>query len=105
MFSPDPTIANIEALQLLEPQGARIDVVAGPVWEHLAFQFGPGRLERNENSCNEFYEMRLAVAQTIDKSVLTTNILAGEIDPLESYIDPYSPLVSQEAWSQYAFDP
>lgn len=105
VFSPDPTITNIEALQMLEPQGARIDVVAGPVWEHLAFQFGPGRLERNENSCSEFYEMRLAVAQTIDKSVLTTNILAGEIEPLESYIDPYSPLVSQKAWAQYEFDP
>lgn len=105
VFSPDPTSTNIETLQMLQPQGARIDIVAGPQWDHLAFQFGPGRLERNENSCNEFYEMRLAVAQAVDKSALTTDIFAGEVEPLESYIDPYLPLVSQEAWKQYTFDP
>jgi len=105
VFTPDPTITNLEALQLLEPQGAEIIAVAGPVWEHLAFQFGPGRLERNENSCNEFYEMRLAIAQAVDKEALTTSILGGEIAPLQSYIDPYAPLVSQQAWSQYEFNP
>jgi peptide/nickel transport system substrate-binding protein len=105
VFSPDPAIANIEALQAIEPQGARVDVLSGPVWEHLNFQFGPGRFDRNEDSCTEYYEMRLAIAQSIDIQVLTDDILGGKVDPLLSYIDPYSPTVSQKAWSQYSFDP
>ncbi len=105
VFSPDPAIANIEALQAIEPQGARVDVLSGPVWEHLNFQFGPGRFDRNEDSCTEYYEMRLAIAQSIDIKVLTDDILGGKVDPLLSYIDPYSPTVSQKAWSQYSFDP
>ncbi|MEZ5176180.1 MAG: ABC transporter substrate-binding protein [Acidimicrobiia bacterium] len=104
VFSPDPTIANIQTLQGLEPQGADIQVVAGPVWEHLNFQFGPGRFNRNENSCNEVYEMRLAVAQTVDRDLLTTDILGGEVPPLQSYIDAYAPEASQEAWAQYSVD-
>lgn len=105
VISPEPTIENLDALRLLEPQGAEIVAVAGPVWEHLEFQFGPGRLERNENSCNEFFEMRIAVAQAIDKETLTTTIFGGDVAPLDSYIDPYAPLVSQHAWKQYEFDP
>jgi ABC-type transport system substrate-binding protein len=58
----------------------------------------------NENSCNEDYNLRLAVAQTVDKKVLTDEILAGQVEPLESYVDAFSPLLSQEAWSQYSVD-
>ena len=105
VFSPDPAIDDIETLQGVEPQGARVEVLAGPLWEHLNFQFGPGRLDRNRNSCNEFYEMRLAVAQTVDKDLLTDEILGGKVEPLNSYVDPYSPAVSQDAWTQYNLDP
>ena len=109
VFSPnqrdDRIIEYIQTLQALEPQGAVVDVLAGPDWEHVNFQFGPGRLDRNENSCNEIYEMRLAIAQTIDKNALTDDILAATVDPLQSYVDPFSPLLSQQAWDQYAHDP
>jgi peptide/nickel transport system substrate-binding protein len=106
VFSPrNPTIEDIEALQAVEPQGARVEVLSGPQWEHLNFQFGPGRLDRNENSCNEVYEMRLAVAQTVDKNRLTRDLFGGKVEPLASYVDAFSPTMSQEAWSQYSFDP
>lgn len=105
VFSPDSTIDNIEVLQALVPRGARVEVLTGPVWEHLNFQFGPGRLDRNKNSCNEVYEMRLAIAQTVDKDLLTDDILGGNGEPLASYVDVYSPAISQGAWSQYAYDP
>lgn len=105
VFSPDPTIENIEALQALESGGARVEVLSGRLWEHLNFQFGPGRFNRNENSCNEVYEMRLAIAQTVDKNLLTDEILGGNVDPLESYVDAYLPTMSQRAWSQYSLDP
>ena len=105
VFSPDPTIDNIEILQAVEPQGARVEVLSGPVWEHLNFQFGPGRLDRNENSCTEVHELRLAVTQTIDKDLLTNDIFGGEVEPLTSYVDAFSPTLSQQAWSQYPYDP
>jgi peptide/nickel transport system substrate-binding protein len=105
VINPDPNTDNIETLQALEPEGARVEVLNGPVWEHAAFEFGPGSLERNPNSCNDQYEMRLAVAQTIDKKVLTDEILAGQVEPLESYVDAFSPTLSTQAWAQYKVDP
>ena len=109
VFSPnqrdDRIIEYIQTLQAFEPQGAVVDVLAGPDWEHVNFQFGPGRLDRNENSCNEIYEMRLAIAQTIDKDELTVDILGATVEPLQSYVDPFSPSISQQAWTQYSHDP
>jgi peptide/nickel transport system substrate-binding protein len=104
IIQPDPNTENIETLQALEPEGALVEVLSGPVWEHLDFGFGPGRLEKNPNSCAEIYEMRLAVAQTVDKQVLTDEILAGQVEPLDSYVDAYSPTLSTQAWSQYSVD-
>ncbi|MEN8238085.1 MAG: ABC transporter substrate-binding protein [Actinomycetota bacterium] len=104
IIQPDPNTDIIETLQALEPEGARVEVLSGPVWEHLNFQFGDARFEMNENSCNEDYNMRLAVAQTVDKKVLTDEILAGQVEPLESYVDAFSPLLSQASWSQYSVD-
>ncbi|MGI9665990.1 MAG: ABC transporter substrate-binding protein [Acidimicrobiia bacterium] len=104
VIQPPPNTETIETLQALESEGARVEVLSGPVWEHANFQFGPGRLERNENSCNELYEMRLAIAQTIDKQILTDEILAGQVEPLTSYVDAFSPTLSQGAWNQYTVD-
>jgi len=104
IINPPPATESIEQLQALESEGARVEVLAGPIWEHLNFQFGPGRLERNENSCNENLNMRKAVAHTIDKQLIVDEILAGQVEPLNSYVDAFSPTLSQEAWSQYDFN-
>lgn len=105
VFSPEPTRANIEELRMLESQGADVSTVPGATWDHLVFQFGPGRLDRNENSCNEYFEMRLAVFQAIDRAALTKHFFNDEVGPIESYITPYAPTLSQDAWMQYGFDP
>jgi len=104
IIQPPPNTETIESLQALEPEGARVEVLSGPVWEHANFQFGPERLTRNELSCNDQAAMRLAVAQTIDKNVLTDEILAGQVEPLTSYVDAFSPTLSTNAWSQYTVD-
>ncbi len=104
IIQPDPNTAIIETLQALQSEGARVEVLSGLVWEHLNFQFSDARFEMNEFSCNENYNMRLAVAQTVDKTVLTDEILAGQVEPLESFVDAFSPTLSQEAWSQYSVD-
>jgi peptide/nickel transport system substrate-binding protein len=105
VFSPRATVENVQTLRALESQGAHIETLSGPVWEHLNFQFGPGRLDMNETSCNEVYEMRLAIIQSIDRNAITEDILGGMIGPLPSYVDAFSPAISQGAWSQYLLDP
>jgi peptide/nickel transport system substrate-binding protein len=105
VVQPPPATETIEALQALEPEGARVEVLSGPVWEHVNWQFGPGAIERNPNSCNEYLEMRQAMAHTIDRRVLTDEILAGQVEPMDSYVSAYSPVYSHDNWAVYDTDP
>jgi peptide/nickel transport system substrate-binding protein len=100
-----PNIEAIRSLQALEPEGARVEVLPGPDWEHLNFQFGDSRFAMNEASCNENFNMRLAIVQTIDRQAIADEVLSGLGSPLESYVDPFSPSISQQSWSQYTVDP
>jgi peptide/nickel transport system substrate-binding protein len=104
IVNPDSETKDINALKALEARGARVEVLPGQYWEHVNFQFGPGRLDRNPNSCNDQYDMRLAVAQTIDKAAITAEILGGHVDPLSSYVEAYSPALSHANWDQYPVD-
>ncbi len=103
-IEPDPGPAVIETLQGLGGEGVVTEVLSGPVWEHLTFQFGDSRFERNANSCNESLNMRQAVAYTIDRALVTDEILAGQVEPLDSYVAAYNPLQSQDSWSIYQPD-
>jgi peptide/nickel transport system substrate-binding protein len=105
VIQPDPNTETIETLQALEPEGARVEVLQGPVWEHVNFQFGDERFTKNENSCTESLAMRQAAGHAIDKGLLVDEILAGQVLPLDSYVPPFSPLLSQDSWAQYNFDP
>jgi len=105
IINPPPATETIEELQALESEGASVEVLAGPIWEHLNFQFGPGAVERNPNSCNENINMRTAVAHAINKRLIVDELLAGQVEPLDSFVTAYSPTLSQDAWAQYAFDP
>ena len=105
IIQPPPNTETIETLQALEPEGARVEVLSGPVWEHVNFQFADGRFDKNENSCNESLALRQAIGHTIDKQLLVDEILAGQVEPLVSYVDAFSPALSQEAWAQYNLDP
>ncbi|MGB9358393.1 MAG: ABC transporter substrate-binding protein [Acidimicrobiia bacterium] len=105
IIQPPPNTETIETLQALESEGARVEVLSGPVWEHVKFQFADGRFDKNENSCNESLALRQAIGHTIDKQLLVDEILAGQVEPLDSYVDAFSPALSQEAWAQYNLDP
>ncbi len=105
IIQPPPNTETIETLQALESEGARVEVLSGPVWEHVNFQFADGRFDKNENSCNESLALRQAIGHTIDKQLLVDEILAGQVEPLDSYVDAFSPALSQEAWAQYNLDP
>ncbi len=105
VISPEWNTADYERLTALAPRGARIQVRTGAVWEHLNFQFGPGRLDRNETSCTDNYDMRKAIAQSIDKDRLTREIYGFSFEPLSTYVQAYAPALAQNAWDQYPFDP
>ena len=105
VINPPPSIETIEDLQTLEAEGAQIEVLSGPIWEHLNFQFGDNRFERNPGSYNEFLEYRQAVAHLIDKQKIVDEILKGQVEPLDSYVEAFSPTISLGAWAQYDYDP
>ncbi len=105
IINPDPNTDNIQTLQELVPDGAIVEVMNGAVWEHLNFQFGPDRFLRNENSCASNLAARQAVAHAINKKVITDDILAGQVEPLSSYIEVFLPSASLDAWDQYDFNP
>jgi peptide/nickel transport system substrate-binding protein len=105
VIQPDPNTEVIETLLTLEPEGARVEVLQGPVWEHVNFQFGDGRFKKNENSCTESLAMRQAAGHAIDKQLLVDEILAGQVLPLDSFVTVYAPTLSQDSWAQYNYDP
>ena len=55
IITPEATVPVVESLRALESDGAAVEVVSGPTWEHLNFQFGPGRLYRKPSSCTDPY--------------------------------------------------
>ncbi len=105
IIQPDPSTETIETLQALEPEGAAVEVLSGPVWEHLNFQFGVNRLKRNPDSVNDNLNYRKAVAHTINKNLIVDEILAGQVEPLDSYVEVFAPTLSQGAWKQYDYNP
>ncbi len=105
IIQPPPATETIETLQALEPEGAVVEVLSGPVWEHLNFQFGDNRLNRNANSSNDNLNYRKAVAHAIDKDLIVDEILAGQVEPLDSFVEAFSPTLSLLAWNQYDYNP
>ena len=105
VINPPPSIETIEDLQTLAGEGASVEVLSGPIWEHLNFQFGPNRLNRNADSYNEHLNYRKAVAHAIDKDKIVDEILKGQVEPLDSYVDAFSPTLSQASWAQYDYNP
>ncbi len=86
--------------------GVVVDVVGGGQWEHLSFQFGDGRLERNPGSYNAHLEFRRAVAEALDRDALATAVFGDAWDEgLDSYVEAFTPGWSGEAWAAYDYDP
>jgi peptide/nickel transport system substrate-binding protein len=105
IINPPPSVETIEDLQTLEPEGASIEVLSGPTWEHMFFEFGDNRLVRNPASYNRYLEYRKAVAHAIDRQKIVDEILKGQVEPMSSFIDAFTPALSGAAWDQYNYDP
>lgn len=105
IIQPPPSTELIEALQGLEAEGARVEALAGTIWEHLNFQYGPNRFIKNPDSVNDNLNYRKAVAHTIDKALIVDEILAGQVEPMDSFVEVYRPTISQGSWSVYDYNP
>lgn len=96
---------DLAVLQELEGEGATVDVVPGPIWEQLAFQFGENRLARNAGSYATHLNFRRAVAHALDRRLLVQEAAGGLVEPMSSYVDAFDPGQSGGAWEQYDYDP
>ncbi len=103
VVQPDPNTDVIERLQGLSGDGAVVEVLNGPVWEHLNFQFHVDN--RNPDTFNANLNFRKAVAHAVNKQLLVDEILAGQVEPLNSWVEAYNPLISNSNWSQYDYNP
>jgi peptide/nickel transport system substrate-binding protein len=102
VIQPPPWIDGLERLHALD--GANVQVLAGAIWEHFNFQFGPDN--RNEISMNNVAAYRRAIAYAIDLDAMNElSLFRGYFTPAYSFIDAFSPVATDEPWSQYRFDP
>lgn len=102
VVNPDPSTSTIA---VLEASGADVQVKPGPVWEHLNFQFGPGRLTRNPDTCNHLLDMRTAIAHTVDESLISTSLYDGRDLSIDSYLDAFTPSLGNGNWATYDTNP
>jgi ABC-type transport system substrate-binding protein len=106
VFHPPPSIRDvINTLEKLEAEGATVTVLPGRVWEHINFQFGPGRFELSPNSCNENLAFRRAIMHAVDRDAATSAIFGDLNTPVGSYVDAFSPTLATDAWARYPYDP
>ncbi len=98
---PDPVvISEVEALE-----GVDVQIGWGPAWEHLSFQFGPGRFDRNPESLNEYLDFRRAVAHAIDRQQIASAVSGGLVPALDSPLRVVWPAAASSGWSVYQGDP
>jgi ABC-type transport system substrate-binding protein len=104
VIQPPPNPETVDQLVALEFAGVRVDLPTGPVWEHINFQFGPGRLEMNGSSLNQKLDYRRAVAYLVDRDAVAA-VVSDYTEHLSSYVDAFSPVLSGHAWDRYPYDP
>jgi peptide/nickel transport system substrate-binding protein len=91
----------VAVVELAALDGVAVQTAWGPSWEHLSFQFGPGRLSRNPVSLNEHVEYRRAVAHAIDRESIAGAVYGGLVPALNSPLSIMWPAASSAAWEDY----
>ncbi len=92
-IDPPPDIGLLPKLRSYS--GVKVQVKAGTIWEHIAFQ-----VEKVPN-----LKIRQAVAYAIDREQIINEILKGQVDPLQSFIVPDQKPYYTPAWADYTHDP
>jgi peptide/nickel transport system substrate-binding protein len=105
VIQPPPLVEILNPLKGLESEGAIIEVLPGPAWEHVNFQFSKDRLELSPNSCNDNLAFRRAVIHAIDRDAAADSWAPGFGVAMQSYIEAFTPSLSNGAWSRYPYNP
>jgi peptide/nickel transport system substrate-binding protein len=106
VIQPPPSVPLVfDPLKRLEADGAIIEVLPGPVWEHVNFQFDKARLELSPNSCNDNLAFRRAIMHAIDRAAVADDWASGYGTAMQSYLTAYTPSLSTDAWDRYEYDP
>ncbi len=105
VIQPPPNVDWIKRLESQGDKGAVVEVLAGPVWEHINFQFSDDRLELSPISCNDNLAFRRAIAHAIDREAAAEEAYRGYGRVMQSYVEAYTPSLSTGAWSRYDYNP
>ncbi len=81
-----------------------LQVAAGPEYEHLGFEFGPGRFEANPGSMNESREFREFVARAMDRPAIIADVLQDRVPVLNTVVGMSWPAAGSTGWSEYIVD-
>jgi ABC-type transport system substrate-binding protein len=92
-------VEEFEALTSVELQ-----VVPGPEYDHIAFEFGQGRFDVNADSLSESRDFREFVARSLDREATVSKVTAGHIPALETVVGMSWPAASSSGWEAYTFD-
>jgi len=104
VIQPPSDALIIDELAALSPSGVKVDAVQGRTWEHLNFQFGPGREVVNAGTVNSSHAYRRAVAHLVDRDAIAT-VASPYTEAMTSYVDAFSPTLSEHAWDRYTHNP
>lgn len=97
----DPVVLN----ELDGRSSLTVDMRYGPEWEHIAFQFGQGRLDVNDTSRTDRVALRRAIAHLLDRQALAEDVLGPYGRALDSIIGLGWPSAATPGWSIYPHDP
>lgn len=102
VIQPPPFHETAAALQAIE--GVEVQILQGPVWEHINFQFGPNN--RNSDSLNQSRSFRQAVAHALDRDLLVAESYSGMLpESIDGFLGTLVPAASSQPWSVYDYDP
>jgi peptide/nickel transport system substrate-binding protein len=102
VLQPPPLFETATALQALD--GADVQILRGPVWEHFSFQFGPNN--RNPDSMNGSRSYRQAIAHALDRQLLVDEAFSGMLpEPIDGFLQVVNPDASSEPWAVYDYNP
>lgn len=81
-----------------------LQVVPGPEYDHIAFEFGTGRFDVNGNSLAESRDFREFVARSLDRETTVQQVTSGYIPALDTVVGMSWPAASSAGWEAFTFD-
>ncbi|MDH5373474.1 MAG: ABC transporter substrate-binding protein, partial [Acidimicrobiia bacterium] len=100
LIAADPAVLE----ELDASPAVDLQVSAGPEYEHLAFEYGPGRFGANPGSMNESVQFREFVARALDRRATVSEVLADRVPVLNTVVGMSWPAAASAGWAPYTAD-